>query len=62
METQGGITVRQALELPGLRGGVPEVLAGADRLDRTVRWVHTGEVPNIASSSRAASCCSPRVS
>ncbi|WP_329212568.1 PucR family transcriptional regulator [Streptomyces sp. NBC_00683] len=49
METQGGITVRQALELPGLRGGVPEVLAGADRLDRTVRWVHTGEVPNIAS-------------
>lgn len=57
METQGGITVRRALELPGLRGGVPEVLAGADRLDRTVRWVHTGEVPNIASSSRAASCC-----
>ncbi|MFE6041895.1 PucR family transcriptional regulator [Streptomyces sp. NPDC056452] len=49
METQGGITVRRALELPGLRGGVPEVLAGADRLDRTVRWVHTGEVPNIAS-------------
>lgn len=48
--TQGtGITVQRALELPGLRGGLPEVLAGADRLNRTVRWVHAGEVPNIAS-------------
>ncbi|MCK8681228.1 PucR family transcriptional regulator [Streptomyces lichenis] len=45
----GGITVRRALELPGLRGGLPEVVAGADRLHRTVRWVHAGEVPNIAS-------------
>src|SRR5919202_1613553 len=48
--TEGaGITVRRALELPGLRSGLPEVLAGADRLGRTVRWVHAGEVPNIAS-------------
>ncbi|MDT0405458.1 PucR family transcriptional regulator [Streptomyces edwardsiae] len=44
-----GITVQRALELPGLRSGLPEVLAGADRLDGTVRWVHAGEVPNIAS-------------
>ncbi|MFJ6087208.1 PucR family transcriptional regulator [Streptomyces sp. NPDC092369] len=44
-----GITVQRALELPGLRSGLPEVLAGADRLQRTVRWVHAGEVPNIAS-------------
>ncbi|MGV9571940.1 PucR family transcriptional regulator [Streptomyces nigra] len=44
-----GITVRRALELPGLRSGLPEVLAGGDRLGRTVRWVHAGEVPNIAS-------------
>ncbi|MFD6418974.1 PucR family transcriptional regulator [Streptomyces sp. NPDC060194] len=50
MEAQGGgITVRRALELPGLRGGLPEVVTGADRLGRTVRWVHAGEVPNIAS-------------
>ncbi|UUN26092.1 PucR family transcriptional regulator [Streptomyces sp. FIT100] len=49
METQGGITVQRALELPGLRGGLPEVVAGADGLNRTVRWVHAGEVPNIAS-------------
>ncbi|ARP69527.1 PucR family transcriptional regulator [Streptomyces pluripotens] len=49
-DTQGaGITVQQALELPGLRSGLPEILAGADRLGRTVRWVHAGEVPNIAS-------------
>ncbi|MGW3207114.1 PucR family transcriptional regulator [Streptomyces sp. NPDC001135] len=44
-----GITVQRALELPGLRSGLPEILAGADRLGRTVRWVHAGEVPNIAS-------------
>ncbi|MFJ6659253.1 PucR family transcriptional regulator [Streptomyces sp. NPDC091377] len=44
-----GITVQRALELPGLRSGLPEVLAGADRLQRTVRWVHAGEVPHIAS-------------
>ncbi|MEV5005297.1 PucR family transcriptional regulator [Streptomyces sp. NPDC093064] len=49
-DTEGtGITVRRALELPGLRSGLPEVLAGADKLTRTVRWVHAGEVPNIAS-------------
>lgn len=46
---RAGTTVRRALELPGLRGGLPEVVAGADRLERTVRWVHAGEVPNIAS-------------
>ncbi|MFF7138496.1 PucR family transcriptional regulator [Streptomyces sp. NPDC008196] len=49
-DTQGaGITVQRALELPGLRSGLPEILAGADRLHRTVRWVHAGEVPHIAS-------------
>ncbi|MFH7335477.1 PucR family transcriptional regulator [Streptomyces sp. KHY 26] len=49
-DTQGaGITVQRALELPGLRSGLPEIVAGADRLSRTVRWVHAGEVPNIAS-------------
>ncbi|MFD7443133.1 PucR family transcriptional regulator [Streptomyces sp. NPDC059909] len=49
VDNQGGITVQRALELPALRGGLPEVVAGADRLNRTVRWVHAGEVPNIAS-------------
>ncbi|RFU88072.1 PucR family transcriptional regulator [Streptomyces triticagri] len=45
----GGITVQRALELPGLRSGLPEVVSGADRLQRTVRWVHAGEAPNMAS-------------
>ncbi|MFE2286055.1 PucR family transcriptional regulator [Streptomyces sp. NPDC059443] len=49
MDNQGGITVQRALELPGLRSGLPEVVACADRLGRNVRWVHAGEVPNIAS-------------
>ncbi|MER6185334.1 PucR family transcriptional regulator [Streptomyces sp. NPDC001652] len=49
-DSQGAaITVQRALELPGLRSGLPEILAGADRLQRPVRWVHAGEVPNIAS-------------
>ncbi|MFE6688113.1 PucR family transcriptional regulator [Streptomyces sp. NPDC057743] len=43
------ITVRRALELPSLRRGLPEVLAGEGRLGRPVRWVHAGEVPHIAS-------------
>ncbi|MGW1278601.1 PucR family transcriptional regulator [Streptomyces tsukubensis] len=48
-EPRGGITVRRALELPGLRSGLPEIVTGAEKLNRTVRWVHAGEVPNIAS-------------
>jgi len=42
------ITVRRALELPALRAGLPEVVAGAGQLDRPLRWVHAGEVRNIA--------------
>ncbi|MBH5334170.1 PucR family transcriptional regulator [Streptomyces pactum] len=43
------ITVARVLELPALRRGLPEVVAGHDGLGRPVRWVHAGEVPNIAS-------------
>src|SRR3954454_21135591 len=46
------ITVAAALALPALRRGLPEVVAGAEHLDRPVRWVHAGEVPNIASLLR----------
>ncbi|HWT92471.1 MAG TPA: PucR family transcriptional regulator ligand-binding domain-containing protein, partial [Solirubrobacteraceae bacterium] len=42
------ITVAQALALPVLRRGLPEVVAGHERLDEPIRWVHAGEVPNIA--------------
>jgi purine catabolism regulator len=43
------ITVRQALALPAVQRAMPEVLAGQGGLDRQIRWVHAGEVPNIAS-------------
>ena len=43
------ITVAEALVLPALQRGMPEVLTGADALERPIRWVHAGEVPHIAS-------------
>jgi purine catabolism regulator len=46
------ITVAAALELPALRRGLPEVVAGHGGLDRPIRWVHAGEVPNIAALLR----------
>jgi PucR family transcriptional regulator, purine catabolism regulatory protein len=46
------ITVAAALELPALRRGLPEVVAGAEALERPIRWVHAGEVRNIASLLR----------
>lgn len=42
------ITVADALALPVLRAGLPRVVAGARALDRPLRWVHAGEVPNMA--------------
>jgi len=45
-------TVATALSIPELRRGLPEVVAGAGELDRRVRWVHAGEVPEIASLLR----------
>ena len=43
------LTVRDALAVPAMRRGLPQVLAGRDRLDQPIRWVHAGEVSNIAS-------------
>jgi purine catabolism regulator len=42
------ITVAEALALPALQRGLPEVLTGHAALTRPIRWVHAGEVPNIA--------------
>jgi PucR family transcriptional regulator, purine catabolism regulatory protein len=42
------MTVREALRIPALSSGRPEVVAGARGLDRTIRWAHAGEVANIA--------------
>ncbi|PYC79171.1 CdaR family transcriptional regulator [Streptomyces tateyamensis] len=41
-------TVSQVLELDVLRRGLPQVVAGADRLHRPVRWVHVSELPDVA--------------
>src|SRR5687767_11299932 len=41
-------TLRSVLASAALRDGAPEVLSGADRLDAPVRWVHVGEVRDIA--------------
>jgi purine catabolism regulator len=41
-------TIRQVLASDAVRAGEPEVLSGADRLDRPVRWVHVSEVREVA--------------
>jgi purine catabolism regulator len=38
------VTLRSMLSMPALRDASPRVLAGADHLDRPVRWVHVLEV------------------
>ena len=43
------LSIAEFLALPPVRRGAPEVLAGADDLGRPIRWVHSGEVANIAS-------------
>jgi purine catabolism regulator len=41
-------TLRSVLASPAVRAGAPEVLAGEVRLDVPVRWVHVGEVRELA--------------
>ncbi|WP_129668525.1 PucR family transcriptional regulator [Phytoactinopolyspora endophytica] len=41
-------TVEEVLELPAVRRGRPEVVAGASGLHRQVRWSHSAEVSDIA--------------
>jgi PucR family transcriptional regulator, purine catabolism regulatory protein len=41
-------TVAEVLALDPVRGGAPKVLAGADRLDAPVRWVHVIELTRAA--------------
>ena len=45
-------TVRTILALDSVKVGSPRVVAGADGLDRPVRWVHSAEVPDIATLLR----------
>jgi purine catabolism regulator len=46
------ITVADALALPVLRRGLPDVVAGEEHLERPIRWVHAGEVSYMASQLR----------
>ncbi|MEU3840548.1 PucR family transcriptional regulator [Streptomyces sp. NPDC028635] len=41
------LSVRQILTLERVLAGQPEVVAGAGRLDRPVRWVHVAEAPDV---------------
>jgi purine catabolism regulator len=43
------VTLADVLALPVIRAGRPEVMAGRDRLDRPVRWVHVTELLDPAS-------------
>lgn len=43
------VTLGQAVRLPAVQAGVPEVLAGHESLDRPLRWVHAGEFHEMAS-------------
>ncbi|WP_438947872.1 PucR family transcriptional regulator [Streptomyces mexicanus] len=41
------MSVRQVLALERVLAGEPEVVAGADHLDRPVRWVHVAEAADV---------------
>ena len=41
------LSVRQILALERIAAGEPEVVAGADHLDRPVRWVHVAEAADV---------------
>ncbi len=45
-------TVADVLALDAVRRGNPRVVAGSDRLDTRVRWVHVGEISDIATMLR----------
>jgi PucR family transcriptional regulator, purine catabolism regulatory protein len=47
VEAQTAFTVADALALPVMQEGTPEVLAGEVNLGRPIRWVHSGEFPDM---------------
>ena len=51
------VSVADVLALPVVRRGGPLVLAGHDRLDRALRWVHATELADIAPSCAPATWC-----
>lgn len=47
VQSDAVLTIADALALPAVRAGVPEVLAGEAQLGRPIRWVHSGEFPDM---------------
>lgn len=43
-----GLTLQEILQLDVLRAAEAEVVAGSGQLERSVRWVHIAELPDIA--------------
>ncbi len=46
--SHGVTTIRDVLSLELIRAAEPTVVCGEHALDRPVRWVHVGEIPDIA--------------
>ena len=42
------LTVADVLQLPVVKAGDPEILAGGDRLGEAVRWVHVAELKELS--------------
>lgn len=42
------LTVAEFIELPIVKAGLPELVAGGEGLDAEVRWVHPLDVPDVS--------------
>jgi purine catabolism regulator len=47
--TDAAFTIADALALPVMRQGIPEILAGEGETARSVRWVHSGAYADMPS-------------
>lgn len=52
MNSSRALTVSDFLELPVIKGALPELVAGADGLGAEVRWVHTMDIPDVSNLLR----------
>jgi len=50
------VTLRQILDLDVLRRAGVRVVAGAEALDRPVRWVHIAEIGRASCRERVSNC------
>jgi PucR family transcriptional regulator, purine catabolism regulatory protein len=51
-EATVNVTVQEALMLPSLAAGAPEILTHPERTASAIRWAHVGEVPSLPSVLR----------